>query len=211
MRAIASGRRAGRPALERPKVDAGTPELCARRARLAGGGDPSLTESPLGILLARGLIGREQHDSGRHYASLYRQSVGRTQLSCDRHYSQLIADGGRAARSRDDAAQARIEARFRLGKNRLLAAGRRVCEATENLVVFGAAPRFLEAGLSGHRRAGDTRELEAVVLGLETLAACYGRSAARAGRLETHRAASLIESPRHSLVDILGKKAYTPK
>ena len=119
MRAIASGRRAGRPPMERPVVDAGTPELQARRSRLAAGGDPALTESPLGILLARGLIGREQHDSGRHYASLYRQSVGRTQLSCDGHYSQLIADGGRAARSRDDAAQARIEERFRLGKGAL--------------------------------------------------------------------------------------------
>jgi len=211
MRAIASGRRAGRPPVDRSAVDPGTPELLARRARLAAGGDPALTESPLGILLARGLIGREQHDSGRHYASLYRQSVGRTQLSCDGHYSQLIADGGRAARSRDDAAQARIEERFRQGKNRLLAAGRRVCEATENLVVFGAAPRFLEGGLSGRRHAGDTRELEAVVLGLETLAACYGRSAARAGRLETHRAASLMESRRHSSVDKIGKKAYTAK
>ena len=119
MRAIASGRRAGRPAMNRPAVDPGTPELLARRARLAAGGDPSLTESPLGILLARGLIGREQHDSGRHYASLYRQSVGRTQLSCDRHYSQLIVDGGRTVQPRDEAAQARIEARFRLGKGAL--------------------------------------------------------------------------------------------
>ena len=83
MRAIASGRRAGRPAMNRPAVDPGTPELLARRARLAAGGDPSLTESPLGILLARGLIGREQHDSGRHYASLYRQSVGRTGVCWD--------------------------------------------------------------------------------------------------------------------------------
>ena len=119
MRAIAIARRAGRPALERPKVDPGTPELCARRARLAAGGDPSLTESPLGVLLARGLIGREQHDSGRHYASLYRQSVGRTQLSCDRTYAQLIADGGRPVAPRDEVAQARIEARFRLGKGAL--------------------------------------------------------------------------------------------
>ena len=97
----------------------------ARRSYARGGrgwpagGDPSLTESPLGILLARGLIGREQHDLGRHYASLYRQSVGRTQLSCDRHYSELIADGGRAATPRDEAGQARIEARFRLDEGAL--------------------------------------------------------------------------------------------
>lgn len=119
MRAIASGRRAGRPPLERPRVDTGTPELAARRAHLAGGGDPTLAESPLGVLLARGFIGQEQHDSGRYYASLYRQSVGRTQLSCDRLYGQLVADAGRPARSRDEAAQARIEERFRLGKGAL--------------------------------------------------------------------------------------------
>src|SRR5258706_6874718 len=119
MRAIARGRGAGRPPMDRPAVDSGTRELLARRARLAAGGDPAFTESPLGILLARGLIGREQNDSGRHYASLYRQSVGRTQLSCDRHYSQLIADGGRTTATRDEAAQARIEERFRLGKGAL--------------------------------------------------------------------------------------------
>ena len=209
MRAIGSSRRAGRPRSERPAVDQGTPEAAARRARLAAGADPTLTESPLGLMLARGLIGQEPHDAGRYYAALYRQAVGRTQLSCDRHYGQLIADGGRQARMQDEAAQARIEERFRLGKNRLLAAGRRVCEATENLVVFGAAPRFLDARAGGLRRAGDGGELEAILLGLATLAACYGRGAARAGRLETHRAASLRGRAAHFPVDKIGIKAYS--
>ena len=208
MRAIGRSTRAGRPRGERVVVDLGTPEALARRQRLAGGGDPVLTESPLGVMLARGLIGQEQHDAGRTYAALYRQSVGRTQLSCDRHYSQMVADAGRMAATRDEADQARIEERFRRGKNRLLAAGRRVCEVTENLVVFGVAPRFLEARLCGFGGRGDTGELDAVLLGLETLAACYGRSAARAGRLETHRAASL--QARHLSVDNVGKKAYNP-
>ena len=119
MRAIRGDKRAGRPRSERPAVDLGTPEVLARRARLAAGGDPTLTESPLGVMLARGLIGQEQHDAGRYYASLYRQAVGRTQLSCDRHYSQMIADGGREDRPRDEAAQARLEERFRRGKGAL--------------------------------------------------------------------------------------------
>ena len=119
MRAIAGGRRAGRPRTERPAVDLGTPEALARRARLAGGGDPVLTESPLGVMLARGLIGQEQHDAGRTYAALYRQAVGRTQLSCDRHYGRTVADAGRPAPSRDEAEQARIEERFRRGKGAL--------------------------------------------------------------------------------------------
>jgi hypothetical protein len=46
------GRR-GRPNRDRPDIDRGTPELRAHRERLAAGGDPALTEYPLGLLLAR--------------------------------------------------------------------------------------------------------------------------------------------------------------
>src|SRR6185369_8353700 len=75
----------------------------------------------------------------------------------------------------------------------LLAAGRRVCDATENLVVFGRLPRFLDtAGRRGAAaRRADAVELAAVRTGLEVLAACYGRAASRTGRMETHRPASL--------------------
>src|SRR3546814_3576241 len=60
-----------------------------------------------------------------------------------------------------DLREARDQAQFRLGKNQLLATGRRVCDATENLVVFGRGLRFLDA--DGRRgaaaRRGDVAEL----------------------------------------------------
>jgi hypothetical protein len=195
MRAFTSGRRAGRPPQDRAPVDRGTPELQAHRERLAGAGDPAAAESPLALMLARGLIDREQHDAARFYAFLYRQAVGRTHLSCDPHYRQLATGTVRPPDERGEAEQAGLEARFRQGKNRLLAAGRRVCEATENLAVFGLPPRFFDRERPSHARPRDALELEAVLCGLATLAACYGRGARRAGRLDLHRAASLRPAP----------------
>ncbi|MFO1057877.1 MAG: hypothetical protein U1E53_13025 [Dongiaceae bacterium] len=195
MRAFDSGRRAGRPRQDRAPADRGTPELQARRERLAGAADPAAAESPLALMLARGLIDREQHDAACTYAFLYRRAVGRTHLSCDPHYRQMAADAGRAPEERGEAEQERLEARFRQGKNRLLAAGRRVCEATENLAVFGLPPRFLDRERPSHAGHRDALELEAVLRGLATLAACYGRGARRAGRLDLHRAPSLRPAP----------------
>ena len=187
----------GRPKTDRPDTDLGTPEAQARRALLAGGGDPALTEYPLGILLACGLIGREQHEAGCHYGYLYGRAVGRTQLSCAAIYDRLAAEAntGRPAANEDE--ERRHQDLFRLGKNRLLAMGRRVCDATENLVVFGRAPRFLD--LTGRRgaaaRRGDAAELAAVQAGLDALVACYGRGAGRRGRMDSYHAPSMIATP----------------
>jgi hypothetical protein len=77
----------------------------------------------------------------------------------------------------------------------LLAAGRRVCEATENLAVFGRSTRFLDSRQTAQlRRGADYSEFQAVLDGLAVLVACYGLGAGRRGRMETHRAASLASS-----------------
>jgi hypothetical protein len=187
----------GRPRRRLEEPDQGTPEVQARRATLAAGGDPALTEYPLGLLLARGVIGAEQHEAGCYYAFLYGRAVGRTQVSCERQYGRMMAEGALDRRLLSDEAQAQIEALFRRGKNRLLAAGRRVCDATENVVVFGRIPRFLDgSGWSNAAiRRSDLIERDAVLAGLDALVACYGRAAGRAGRMEAHKAASLIAAP----------------
>lgn len=209
MKAWQGGRGAGRPRGERPAIDQGTAETQARRARLAGGADPALSEYPLGLMLARRLVSAEQHEAGCHYAFLYGRTIGRTQVTCDRYYRQMIASQGGGFDAADEATQARIETLFRLGKNRLLAAGRRVCDATENLTVFARTPRFLDDG--GRRpaaaRRADAVELQAVLDGLDVLVACYGRAAGRAGRMETHKAASLTTARAHFFVDRDRKKS----
>jgi len=188
------GRR-GRPNSDRPAVDCGTPELQAYRERLAAGGDPALTEYPLGLLLARGLVSREQHEAGCYYAFLYGRSIGRTQVNCSYLFGAQAA--GYADRHElTEADLAKIQSLFRQGKNQLLAAGRHVCDATENLIVFGRLPRFLDAGRRRPQSAwrADKTELAAVCLGLDVLVACYGRAAGRLGRMDLHRSPSLTQA-----------------
>lgn len=184
----------GRPRLDRPATDLGTPEAQARRSLLTGAADPALAEYPLGVLLARGLIGREQHDAGCYYGFLYGRVVGRTQLSCAPIYDRLAADARADRRAANEDEERRHQDLFRLGKNRLLAASRRVCDAAENLVVFGRAPRFLDvAGRRGAgARRGDAAELAAVLAGLDALVACYGTGAGRRGRMDAHCAPSMM-------------------
>jgi len=95
-----------------------------------------------------------------------------------------------------EAELAKLQSLFRHGKNHLLAAGRRVCDATENLVVFGRLPRFLDGGRRRPQSAwrADEAELAAVRLGLEVLVACYGRAAGRLGRMDLHRSPSLTQA-----------------
>jgi len=182
----------GRPKIERPELDKGTPEQQARRLRLSAGADPALTEYPLGMLLARHLISGEQHEAGCYYAYLYGRTIGTGQVTCGFLYQQ-VASMWIGSEDISEATEARIESLFRLGKNRLLAAGRRLCDAVENVAVFGRCPRFMNAA---DRRPGsawraDAAELEALRLGLDTLAACYGRAAGRTGRMEEHKAPSM--------------------
>lgn len=59
----------GRPKASRPEVDLGTPELIAKRALMAGGGDPAYAEHPLGILYVRGYLSDEHEQSRRMYAA----------------------------------------------------------------------------------------------------------------------------------------------
>jgi hypothetical protein len=187
-------RKRGRPRLDRPSRDGGTPELQARRAAMVGAGDPTLAEHPLGVMLARGLITPEQHEAGCYYAALYGRAVARIHLSAAPIYRRLLAESGRG-RELDEGSQRHIERLYRLGKNHLLAASRRICEATENLVVFAKPARFLDQRRTALlRRGADYNEFQAVLAGLDVLVASYGRGAGRRGRMETHRAASLMAS-----------------
>jgi hypothetical protein len=185
-----AGRKRGRPRFDRPSIDQGTPELQARRQAIAGGGDPALSEHPLGIMLARDLISREQYEAGCQYGTLYFQAVAPTTVSVESHYRRLMAEGLRGQEIGKDLQ--RLQALFRLGKNRPLAAGRRVSIATENIAVFGRPARFLSRSAKMTlKRGADFAELQAVLDGLSVLVACYGRGAGRRGRLEMHKAPSM--------------------
>ena len=99
---------------------------------------------------------------------------------------------------------------FRKGteKNRLLAAGRRVCEATKNLAVFGRAAHFLDSRQTAQlRRGADYNEFQTVLDGLAALADGGGwrpiAPPASPLRQDAGRGAARILS-----LTVIGKKSY---
>jgi hypothetical protein len=165
MRALRKPSRRGRPRKQQAATDRGTPETQSFRRKLAAGGDPTLTEYPLGLLRLRALIDGDQHEAGCRYAYLYRQAIGRAQVSYDHLYRELLAVPGGGS-ERPEASQAQVEALFRRAKRRLMAAGRQICEATEDVAVFGRMPLIL-----GDPRPNGpgVRQLGAIRAGLDAL------------------------------------------
>jgi hypothetical protein len=202
--------RGGRPRKESTGPDLGTPEQQARRLALVGGADsgvdPAYSESPLGRLFALGLITREEMRSAAVYAWLYRRATGWTPVGAARIYDGITVPAIRSMaigslRDGPETERATAQRRFRAVKNRLLSAGRSVCDATENLVVFEMNPGFLS-------RRGDRSAMRSLVqrsahfrairAGLAILSASFGAGATRAGDMATHRYASLSEDRRRS-------------
>ncbi|MGH6879757.1 hypothetical protein [Hypericibacter sp.] len=175
-------RRRGRPRKHPPQIDPGTPELQRHRILLAGAADAPLAEDPLALMVARGLLQPTQAQAGRYYASLYRRAVGPPHLSTNAHYQRLAMNAPATAFGEEDAGVAEARRLYRLGKEKLLQAGRLVAEATEDLVVFGVRPGILMAvsvtGRNASKRSkpavpADAR-YRAILAGLEALAAGYG-------------------------------------
>jgi hypothetical protein len=196
--------RGGRPRNHATGPDQGTPELRARKLALVGGADagvdPALSEYPLGRMLALGLVSIEEHRCAAIYGFLYRRATGYLPPAATRFGDGLSRSSLRRAlpeldRAGPDDERVAIQRRFRHAKNRLLAGGRAVCDATENLIVFQMTPSFLAMPIRpGRRLAAEMRrsaEYRAIRDGLAILAACFGAGTARAGRMETHLYASL--------------------
>jgi hypothetical protein len=184
-------RKRGRPRVDRPATDLGTPELQARREALARGGDPALAEHALGIMLARALISTEQYEAGCYYAALYARAVERPNLSVAALYRRLLGESGRG-RDIEEADLEKTQMLYRKGKNSLIAAGRGIAAATENIAVFGRPSRFLFGPRNAASRRADAGELEAVREGLGLLVACYGRRGGRRASRTVHEAASHV-------------------
>lgn len=177
-----SPRRRGRPRKHPLQIDTGTPELQRHRILLAGAAEAPLAEDPLALMVARGLLQPTQAQAGRYYAALYRRAVGRPHLSTNAHYQRLAMNAPATAFDEEDAGVAEARRLYRMGKQKLLQAGRLVAEATEDLVVFGVRPGILIAASATGGNAGkrsrpavpaDAR-YRAILTGLETLAAGYG-------------------------------------
>jgi len=205
--------RGGRPRTENRGPDTGTPELQARRLALVGGvgtgADPALSTTPLGRLLALGLITRDEYRGGQAYAWLYRQATGWKPHGAGRIYDGTMVAGLKsvalgvndAARGGPENERPAAQHRFRAVKNRLLAAGQQVCDATENLAVFELTPGFLATQSDRNivrSLALRSHQFRSIREGLAILVAAFGTTAAQTGRMEAHRYASLMETPKRA-------------
>jgi hypothetical protein len=201
--------RGGRPRKESTGPDLGTPEQQVRRLALVGGAgsgvDPAFSEAPLGRLFALGLVTRDELRSAAVYAWLYRRATGWAPVCAARIYDGVTVPAIRSIaigslRDGPETERATAQRRFRAVKNRLLSAGRSVCDATENIVVFEMVPSFLMPGERNAVRslAQRSAQFQAIRAGLAILAASFGAGAARTGDMATHRYASLSEDRRRS-------------
>ncbi len=189
MRAFTGAGRAGRPKTARDTADCGTPEIQARRRKLAQGGDPALSEYPLGLLLGRALVSEDQHWAGCRYGMLYRLSVGRTQVTYNRLYAAL-AGGGAAPDGFEATDLAEAREKFLAAKRHLLQAGAISARTVEDLAVFHAWPEFLDAtrGTSGAANdnggAPSPGYLQALRRGLDALLRGFKNGAGKSTRAE---------------------------
>ena len=151
----AMNRRRGRPRGARASgPDLGTPEAQRKRLELVGGeAPPELAEYPLGVLLARRTIARDEHDAGCHYAYLRGKALGNTTVFG--MFRLLFPSGG--GRALDGDAQATVEARWRAAAAALLAAGRPAKDAVDNAAIYLRLPRWLKPTVGGGRAAPASR------------------------------------------------------
>ncbi len=155
-----------------------TPELLRRRQALVGKhADQRLAESPLGVLLASGLITEEERMAGQRFAWLYRLTLGQLSLRASdplllrEPFGPEVTPPMSAARSAWLAAR---EADLEQARSRLLDQG--TC-AHEMVLRFAVAQTFADwMGLKRERTAREVEDLRALQEGLACLADCFGLS-----------------------------------
>lgn len=183
-------RRAGRKRTPGPRTasgrlvrerddDRGTEQIQSQRAWLAQRiddegkitmADPVKCSYPLGVLLANGTIDGPQHDAGTRYAKLYAKAAGRVSPK------SAVLDDDRAGRAPEDDEQRERrrmsdEAALRDAATELGRAGRHVKDHVDNVAVYNRTPRWM---LPVRPRAGDIRDADALIEGLECLARVFG-------------------------------------
>jgi len=121
--------------------DKGTNEVIMRRAILSGGGDETLTETFLGVMLANQRITRSEYDAGRRYAWLFGVLFGKTGPAIANYGAQ----GGE--KHHDEAWLADRQAEYNTLANGLQNAGRRYKEAVDNICIYDRWPRWIASAV----------------------------------------------------------------
>lgn len=127
--------RRGRPKLNRPAIDTGTPELIHKRM-MASPMDATLSTNPLDVLKSRKIISDEAHGAASYFAALRKIVFGKA------HPGAIdltaVSSGSPHEFDRADA-----EIKYRDACNAMKAISRASLDAVENLVVHERWPSWL--------------------------------------------------------------------
>jgi hypothetical protein len=127
--------RRGRPKLDRPKYDVGTPELIAKRMAAAPN-DMTLSTTPLDVLKARSIISDEAHLAATYWAALRKMVFGKAHPGA----IDLTAISGSNPNEFD---RADAESKYRDACAAMKAMSRASLDAVENLVIHERWPSWL--------------------------------------------------------------------
>lgn len=131
--------------------------------------DTTLSEYPLGVLMARGIINADQHQAGQKFAALYAKATGRM--------AELGFDPGQG--DLDEESQERIEKQYVECREMLVRNSRRAFDSVVNICVYRRTPRWAKP--FRYARPSFERDKVDFIKGLDLLAAALIGRKAKAG------------------------------
>ena len=150
----------------RRKPDHGTPEQILRRQELVGNGDPALSTTALGILLAHEVISREQYDAGETYAKLRFKAFGKPFPKASQ-MGEVVHEHITSEDTLHDFDQAQARKRYEELDRELRRKGRKYRDEVYNIAVESRFPRWARKEV--HIRVSDPKRKEAFTEGLRVL------------------------------------------
>lgn len=159
----------GRPRLNRPTVDRGTPELQYKRL-VTSPIDPSLSTTPLDVLKARTIISDEAHSAATYFCALRKIVFGKA------HPGAIDLTAVSAFGGADEPDRADAEIKYRSACTAIKAINRASLDAVENLVIHERWPEWLVA----RTRSAQPRGYHHFSLGIAALLGWYRGSMRRA-------------------------------
>lgn len=125
----------GRPKLNRPRHDYGTPELVHKRMMISPV-DATLSTTPLDALKSRGVISDEAHAAASYFRALRQNIFGKAHVQA--------VNLGAISGAPDESVSPSDEIEYRDACSAMKCHGRQVFDAVENCVVHERWPDFLK-------------------------------------------------------------------
>ncbi len=144
-------------------TDNGTPEMQRMRKMLVGHENDQRASYPLGVMLARNIITQAEHDAAVHYAHVVQKATGRWQSN--EGGISLDPDSEAAAKS-----TLKAELAWKEYAAKLLAQGRQIKDAIDNLAIYSRFPRWLiRLCLNEPLSPSDAAHVKKIVAGIASM------------------------------------------